>query len=122
MTSPDSSLASIMKHLTQGVYFKAEEEAMKLVEASPDDPCAGLLLGLTVAAMGEDERAAPILNKVAAAQPNEPHPCTALARLEVPRCLVKWQFEACLAQAPDSERLRLAFVEYLLDQRNPAEA
>jgi tetratricopeptide (TPR) repeat protein len=83
-----------------------------------------LLLGLAIAAMGEAERAALILNRLAAARPDVSHPCEDLARLRpaLPRPLVVRQFRACLRLSPTDHRLRLGFAGFLLDGDQPAEA
>ncbi len=90
----------------------------------PEETLGGLLLGLAVAAMGEDARAAPILVAAAATQPTADHPCLDLARLELalPRALVARQFERVCRLAPGDDRLRLDFAGFLLDNGQVAEA
>jgi tetratricopeptide (TPR) repeat protein len=123
MASPDS-LAAAMRLLSAGAWLEAETAARAAVADNPHEPLASLVLGLAIAAMGEDARAAPILNSVAAANPDADHPCVDLARLKppLPRPLVARQFRACLRLASSHDRLRLGFAEFLLDSRQPAEA
>lgn len=123
MASPEM-LAAVMRLLSTGSWHEAEMAAHAAVQDAPDDPAASLLLGLAIAAMGEDVRAAPILVHVAAARPDADHPSVDLARLKplLPRALVARQFRACLRLTPADERLRMAFAEFLLDTGQPAEA
>lgn len=122
MASPDL-LAAAMRLLSAGAWLEAETAARAAVAGDPHDPLASLLLGLAIAAMGEDVRAAPILNS-AAAKPDADHPCLDLARLKppLPRPLVARQFRACLRLTPSDDRLRLGFAEFLLDTSQPMEA
>jgi Flp pilus assembly protein TadD len=123
MASPEL-LAASMRLLTAGVWQEAETRARAAIAADPDDLHALLLLGLAIAAMGEDVRAAPALMRVAAARRDADHPCTDLARLKppLPRALVARQFRSCLRLAPFDDRLRLGFATFLLDTNQAAEA
>jgi tetratricopeptide (TPR) repeat protein len=123
MASPEL-LAAAMRLLASGAWLEAETAAQAAVADDLDDPEATLLLGLAIAAMGEDTRAAPILTRVAAARPDADHPCLDLARLlpSLPRALVARQFRACLRLVPTDARLRLNFAEFLLDIDEPADA
>jgi Flp pilus assembly protein TadD len=117
-------LAAAMRLLSSGVWHEAETAARAAMADDPDDPHAWLLVGLSVAAMGEHARAAPILVRVAAARPDADQPCVELARLKppLPRTLIARQFQACLRLAPSDDRLRLAYAEFLLDTGHAAEA
>src|SRR5205823_3273377 len=109
-------LESARRLLASGCWQQAEAAAQAALAAEPDDSEAALLTGLAVAAMGEADRAAPMLVR-AAARPDAAHPCLDLAALAppVPQALVMRQFRACLALSPADNRLRRIFAEYLLD-------
>ena len=117
-------LATAIRLLLSGAWLQAEAAARAAIAYDPADPHATLVLGLAVAAMGEDVRAAPILTQAAAGRPDADHPCVDLARLQppLPRALAARQFRACLLLAPSDARLRLGFAEFLLDASQPAEA
>jgi Flp pilus assembly protein TadD len=123
MASPEL-LAAALRLLSSGAWQQAETAALIAMADDPDDPHAVLLQGLAIAAMGEAERAAPALMRVAVLQPDGGHPCVDLARLQppLPRALVARQFRACLHLAPLDARLRLEFASFLLDTGQPAEA
>jgi Flp pilus assembly protein TadD len=123
MVSPEL-LATAMRLLSSGAWLEAETAARAAIAGDPANPHATLLLGLAVAAMGQDARAAPILTQAAAIRPDADHPCVDLARLHppLPRALVARQFRACLRQSPTDARLQLGFAEFLLDIGQPAEA
>src|ERR1700759_3797436 len=108
MASPEL-LAQALRPLSSGAWQEAETAARAAVANDPDDPHAALLLGVAVACMGEADRAAPLLSHAAAMQPDAPHPCRELARIEppLPRALIIRQFRACLRQAGSNDRLRL---------------
>jgi Flp pilus assembly protein TadD len=115
-------ISSALRLLEAGCWQQAEAAAQAARSADPGDLYAALLAGLAIAAMGEAERAAPIL--VAAARPEADHPCLDLAALKpaLPRPLVARQFRACLDIAPTDNRLRRAFAGFLLDADDPAAA
>lgn len=123
MASPEL-LAAAMRLLSAGAWHEAESAARAAMADHPTDPHAALLVGLAVAAMGENARAAPILTLAAALAPSADHPCLDLARLRppLPRSLVTRQFRACLRLTPVDDRLRLAFADFLLDTGQAAEA
>ncbi|HVY16375.1 MAG TPA: tetratricopeptide repeat protein [Rhodopila sp.] len=105
-------------------WQEAEAAAGHALAASPHDPAALLLRGLAIAAMGEADRAAPDLLRVAALRPDARHPCIDLAELRppLPRPLIQRQFQACLRHDPTNPRLRLTFAEFLLDNDHPEQA
>jgi hypothetical protein len=74
--------------------------------------------------MGETDRAAPMLNRVARERPDHAHPCHDVASMRpaVPRRLVTSQYRACLALSPDDSRLRRDFAGFLLDHDEASEA
>ena len=127
-------LEAVDRLLSSGAWHQAEAAAQATLADDPADPQARRLLGLAVAAMGENERAAPILNQAAAQaaqseqaqseQTQPEHPCADLARLRpsLPRTLVARQFRACLLLAPNDDALRLGFASFLLDNGQPGEA
>jgi Flp pilus assembly protein TadD len=104
--------------LTAGSWHQAEA----IARAGEQD--SALILGLAIAAMGEADRAAPVLAEAAKLRPESEHPCVDLARLQpgLPRALVARQFRACLRLEPANDRLRLNFGAFLLDNDKPEEA
>ncbi len=122
MASPE--LLAAMRLLSSGAWHEAETAARVAMAADPADPQARTLLGLAIAAMGEDARAAAVLTQVANDRPDADHPCLDLAGLQprLPRALVARQFRACLRLAPSDDRLRLGFADFLLDIGQLAEA
>jgi Flp pilus assembly protein TadD len=110
-------LVAIRRHLTSGAWLQAECTAREALAAVPDDVRFALMLGIAVAAMGEADRAAPVLEEVARRRQNGPHPCLDLVAMTppLPRGLIRRQFQACLRLSPSDRKLRLAFVEFLLD-------
>jgi Flp pilus assembly protein TadD len=120
MESPDP-LVTALSLLREGVYFRAAPAARAAMEGDPDDPRAVLLLGLSIAAMGDVAEAAPILLRAAAMKPDAQHPCTEFARFDPPfppPAIIRL-FRACLALAPADRRLKCAFADFLLDAKQP---
>ncbi len=117
-------LAAALRELASGAWLEAETQARAALDQEPGNPEGHLLLGLAIAAMGEANRAAPVLNHVARLRPNVPHPCMDLVNLEQPPppSLIRRQFQACLLLSPGDARLRLAFGEFLLDHDGAEEA
>lgn len=111
-------LSDALGKLQSGAWLEAELQARKALVLTPDDPRALLLLGLSIAAMGEAGRAAPVLDRIARLRPDAPHPCQDLITLHppLPPTLVRRQFRACLRLNPTDTRLRLAFGQFLLEQ------
>jgi tetratricopeptide (TPR) repeat protein len=120
----EDRLADVHRLLTEGLFLRAEEEALAILAEHPESQAAALLRGLSVAAMGEVRRAVPLLMEIALANPAATHPCTEFARLRppFPRGLVGRLFQACLALAPNDARLRLAYAEFLIDTDQAARA
>ena len=58
MASPEL-LSVAMRLLSSGAWLQAEMAARAVIADNPLDPHGALLLGLAIAAMGEDSRAAP---------------------------------------------------------------
>lgn len=123
MASPEL-LAAAIRLLSSGAWHEAEAAAQAALADDPADPEAMRLLGLAVAAMGEDARAAPMLNQAAAGRPDADHPCADFARLRppLPRTLVARQFRACLRLAPTEGPPRLSFAAFLLGNGQAGEA
>lgn len=123
MASPEL-LSTANQFLKAGSYFRAEPAARAAMLDDPDDPLAVLLLGLSIAAMGTADRAAPILLQAAAMAPNTDHPCTAFARFDPPFAppAITRVFQACLRLAPDDNRLKAAFADFLIDAMKPLDA
>jgi Flp pilus assembly protein TadD len=123
MTLPEL-LAAAIRHLSSGAWHQADAAALAALAIDPADPQATLLLGIAIAAMGEDTRAAPVMILAATLNPDADHPCLEFARLKppLPRALIARQFRACVRLAPADDRLRLTFAEFLLDTNHAAEA
>ncbi|HBK09322.1 MAG TPA: peptide transporter [Acetobacteraceae bacterium] len=123
MASPEL-LSTADQFLKAGSYFQAEPAARAAMADDPTDPRAVLLLGLSIAAMGEAERAAPVLLRAGAMAPDTDHPCTAFARFNppFPPAAVNRVFQACLRLAPSDNRLKAAFADSLIDAGQPLEA
>jgi tetratricopeptide (TPR) repeat protein len=119
-------LAWAVHLLESGHWQQAEAAAQAVLATDPADRHAVLLMGLAIAAMGEADRAAPLLSQIAASQPALQHPCLDLAALKpsLPHALVARQFRACLRLAPSDSHLRRIFAGYLLasDESEAAEA
>jgi tetratricopeptide (TPR) repeat protein len=117
-------IAATFQFLESGCWQQAEAAAQAVREAEPGNVQADLLAGLAIAAMGEAERAAPLLASASAARPEAEHACLHLARLQpaLPRVLVARQFRACLDLAPSDVRLRRAFAGFLLGADDPEAA
>lgn len=119
-----SSLAWIMRLLSDGAWVEAEATARRAIVEDSSDPFAVLLAGFAIAGQGDTERAAPLLIEVAAMRPGADHPCIDLARFQppLPRALVSMQFRACLDLVPSDARLRLAYASFLLDMNQAEDA
>lgn len=119
-----SSIAAAMELFLVGAWRDAEHAARGALAKAQGDPSLILVLGLSVAAMGEANRAAPSLNLVARLNPDAAHPCADLAGLlpPLPRPLIERQFRACLRLDPHEDRLRLAFAAFMLDNDQADEA
>jgi tetratricopeptide (TPR) repeat protein len=117
-------LSTALECLETEQWRSAEAECNALLLHDPADIEGTLLLGLTVAAMGEADRAAPVLNRVARERPDHAHPCRDVAAMRpaVPRRLVSDQYRACLALSPGDSRLRRDFASFLLDHGGAPEA
>jgi thioredoxin-like negative regulator of GroEL len=99
-------LAWAVHLLESGHWQQAEAAAQAVLATDPADRHAVLLMGLAIAAMGEADRAAPLLSQIAASQPALQHPCLDLAALKpsLPHALVARQFRACLRLERDDFR------------------
>lgn len=122
--APSNPITAAMRLLQTGSWHEAELAAREALADDPNDPAAWLLLGLSIATMGEAGRAAPSMNRAAEMRPDAVHPCEDLATLQpaLPRFLVSRQFAACLRLSPNDTRLRLAFAAFLLDNDWPEQA
>ncbi len=110
--------------LTAGSYFRAEPAARAAMADDPHDPRAMLLWGLSIAAMGDAERAAPILLRASTMAQDADHPCTVFARFQPPfppNAIVR-VFQACLRLTPEDRRLNAAFADFLIDAHRPQQA
>jgi Flp pilus assembly protein TadD len=105
-----------LSELYAGEWLQAEP-AGGVFSKDAVDVEALLLLGLSVAARGQTQRAAAILDRVARERPRGPHPCGDLPALlpRFSRHQIDAQYRACLQLAPDDMRLRQAFASFLQD-------
>jgi tetratricopeptide (TPR) repeat protein len=117
-------LGAALRCLEAGHWRQAEVEARAVLAHHPMDVDGLLMMGLTVAAMGEPARAAPTLDRVMRERPDYAHPCDDLACLQpaLPRSLVAAQYRACLRLAPGNNQLRRTFAAFLLENDAAAEA
>jgi Flp pilus assembly protein TadD len=115
-------LRSAFADLRAGRFAATRAIVSPLAQADPSDIEALLLLGLAQAGLGQAERAATCLLRVAAARPGHAHPLRDLAGLltglgraeDAEPC-----FRAALAQSPHEPRLLAACADYLLDRGRP---
>lgn len=123
MASTDH-VAAALRLLEAGSWMEAEAQAREALALDPNNLHASLLVGLSIAAMGEAARAAPVLDHVARHRPDAPHPCRELAGFNppLPYALIARQFRACLRLSPSNSRLRSAFGNFLLDHDEAEEA
>ena len=128
MDNPDETphfraqhLQTAIEHLGARRWRLAEVQCRILLAVDPTDIEGMLILGLAIAASGEAARAAPILERVRRARPDNADPCRDFATMEprVPRALVTRQYRACLRLAPRDVRLRHDFASYLLENSAP---
>lgn len=107
-------LTQSLDHARAGRWAAAEAAARAVAADFPADPEALFLLGLSVAAGGNPERAAPALTRVAELRPNHAHPCEEVVDLLAPELPVRL-FRACLRLSPGDQRLRESCATWLLD-------
>lgn len=95
--------------------WHAAEAAGPVFAKEAVDVEALLLLGLSVAARGQTQRAAAILDRVARERPCGPHPCGDLPALlpRFSRPQIDAQYRACLRLSPEDLRLRRAYAGFL---------
>ncbi len=110
-------LGMALGKLEAGQWQQTEETCGRLLARDAVDVEALLLLGLSVAARGQTQRAAAILDRVARERPNDAHPCGDLTALlpRFSRTQISAQYQACLRLAPEDLRLRQAFASFLQD-------
>ncbi|HUB15548.1 MAG TPA: tetratricopeptide repeat protein [Acetobacteraceae bacterium] len=114
----------VVDRLGAAEWRRAEAASGRILADDSVDVEGLLLLGLSVAARGQTQRAAAILDRVARERPNEPHPCGDLPALlpRFSRAQITAQFQACLKLAPEDFRLRQAFATFLQDGGEHVEA
>jgi Flp pilus assembly protein TadD len=117
-------LGMALGRLEAGQWQQTEEACGRLLARDAVDVEALLLLGLSVAARGQTQRAAAILDRVARERPRDAHPCGDLTALlpRFSRTQITAQYRACLRLAPEDLRLRLAFASFLQDGGEPEDA
>jgi Flp pilus assembly protein TadD len=101
--------------LDAGQWLETEEACGRILARDAVDVEALLLLGLSVAARGQTQRAAAILDRVARERPADAHPCGDLTSLlpRLSRTQIEAQYRACLRLVPEDLRLRQAFASFL---------
>jgi Flp pilus assembly protein TadD len=117
-------LGMALGRLEAGQWQQTEETCGRLLARDAVDVEALLLLGLSVAARGQTQRAAAILDRVARERPDDAHPCGDLTALlpRFSRTQIAAQYQACLRLAPEDLRLRQAFATFLLEGGEPEAA
>jgi Flp pilus assembly protein TadD len=117
-------LGTALGRLEAGQWQQTEEACGRLLAKDAVDVEALLLLGLSVAARGQTQRAAAILDRVARERPHDAHPCGDLTALlpRFSRSQIAAQYQACLRLAPEDLRLRQAFAVFLQDGGEPEAA
>ncbi len=102
-----------------GRWQAAEDAARAVAQADPANAEALVLLGLSIAATGHAERAAPALASAARLRPNLPHPCLELAEALTGTVSIARLFRACLRLNASDDALRTACATWLLDHDDP---
>jgi Flp pilus assembly protein TadD len=117
-------LGVALGRLGAGQWQQTEEACSRLLARDAVDVEALLLLGLSVAARGQTQRAAAILDRVARERPHDAHPCGDLTALlpRFSREQIAAQYRACLRLAPEDLRLRQAFASFLQEGGDPEAA
>jgi Flp pilus assembly protein TadD len=117
-------LGMALVRLEAGQWQQTEETCGRLLAKDAVDVEALLLLGLSVAARGQTQRAAAILDRVARERPHGAHPCGDLPALlpRFSRTQIAAQYQACLRLAPEDLRLRMGFANFLLEGGEPEAA
>ena len=117
-------LGNALGRLEAGQWQQTEEACGRLLARDAVDVEALLLLGLSVAARGQTQRAAAILDRVARERPHDAHPCGDLTALlpRFSRAQIAAQYRACLRLAPEDLRLRQAFAVFLQEGGEPEAA
>lgn len=117
-------LGTALGRLEAGQWQQTEEACSRLLARDAVDVEALLLLGLSVAARGQTQRAAAILDRVARERPHDAHPCGDLTALlpRFSRTQIAAQYRACLRLAPEDLRLRQAFAVFLQEGGEPEAA
>jgi len=114
-------LKAAIDHLEARRWRLAEIQCRLRLTEDPTDVDAMLILALAISASGEAARAAPLLDRVRRARPDNADPCRDLETMQprVPRSVVARQYRACLRLTPADQRLRRDFASYLLDNAEP---
>jgi len=107
----------VLDRLGSAQWQQTEEACTRILAKDSVDVEALFLLGLSVAARGQTQRAAAIFDRVARERPNDAHPCGDIPALlpRFSRPQVTAQFQACLKLSPEDFRLRLAFATFLME-------
>ena len=117
-------LGVALSRLEAGQWQQTEEACGRLLSRDAVDVEALLLLGLSIAARGQTQRAAAILDRVARERPHDAHPCGDLPALlpRFSRTQIAAQYRACLRLSPEDLRLRQAFAAFLQEGGEPEAA
>ncbi|MBV9756877.1 MAG: tetratricopeptide repeat protein, partial [Alphaproteobacteria bacterium] len=118
-------LNAAVEHLHGGRFAESANLAQQLIAESPRDMDALMVLGLALGGLGELDRAALLLTRVARERPNYAHPCADLADLlrRQDRLAEAYaQFRAACALEASDLRLAYTHAEFLLETGRAAEA
>jgi Flp pilus assembly protein TadD len=117
LTERQKQWGVVLDRLGPAQWQQTEEACTRILAKDSVDVEALFLLGLSVAARGQTQRAAAILDRVARERPNEAHPCGDLPALlpRFSRAQITAQFRACLRLSPEDFRLRQAFATFLTE-------
>ncbi len=124
LTERQRQLGIVLDRLGAAQWQQTEAACTRILAKDSIDVEALFLLGLSVAARGQTQRAAAILDRVARERPNEAHPCGDLPALlpRFSRDQIAAQYRACLKLAPEDLRLRHAFAAFLQEGGEPEAA
>ena len=111
-------LAEAIAALESRRFAATEAACDRILAVDPADTDALLLRGLALAASGQAEPAAQLLNRVATARAEFAHPCRDLAGM-LDAYGLAIQVRTCLNLAPDDARLRLMWADCLQTAGDP---
>ena len=117
LTERQKQWGVVLDRLGTAQWQQTEEACTRILAKDSVDVEALFLLGLSVAARGQTQRAAAIFDRVARERPNDAHPCGDIPALlpRFSRAQAAAQFRACLKLSPEDFRLRQAFATFLME-------